>query len=134
MRIPAFLSALIAMAIPVPVANASGGGSSGGEGTHFVEMPEIAVPITDSGRVGGELRVRLVLDATDDAAAKNIQEMMPVLRAAAVAASLEFARLYASGMRAVDVAMLDQDLTAALQAADHGVARVLIVRVGAFPG
>lgn len=59
---------------------------------------------------------------------------LPRLRAATVAAALEYARLNVSGMRAVDVAGMDHDLTAALKAAEPGVARVLIVKVGANRG
>jgi hypothetical protein len=56
---------------------------------------------------------------------------MPRLREATVAAALEFARLNASGMRAVDAGRLDHDLNAALKAAEPGVSRVLIVEIAA---
>ncbi|QIG79671.1 hypothetical protein [Stakelama tenebrarum] len=131
MRIPAVFSALLALALPTSVANASGDGAAGGESLHLVPMDRISVPITDGGRLDGNLRVALVLDAADEESAAQLKETMPELRAAALAASLEFARLHASGMRAVDVSLLDHDLTGALQAANHGVARVLIVEVAA---
>jgi hypothetical protein len=56
---------------------------------------------------------------------------MPALREKTVAAALEFARLNASGLRAVDAQRLDHDLNAALKAAEPGVSRVLIVEVAA---
>ncbi|WP_448661393.1 hypothetical protein ACG3SL_12130 [Sphingomonas sp. CJ20] len=132
--------ALTSALVPFPggTAIASGGGGAeagaGAEGLNLVPMEEMIVPIVDADRVTGALRFKLVLQATDPAAAAKMTEELPMLRAATVAAGLEFARLNASGMRAVDVARLDSDLTSALKAAEPGVSRVLIVQVGANRG
>lgn len=126
--------ALTAAVMPLPGggdAQASGGGSGGGEGLNLVTMEQVVVPIIDADRVTGALKFKLVLEAgTAEAAAKATAEM-PMLRQATVAAGLEFARLNASGLRAVDAEELDHDLTAALKVAEPGIARVLIVEVSA---
>lgn len=118
------------MPLPGGGAQASGGGA-GGEELHLVPMDEVTVPIIESDRVSGALRFKLVLEAGDGDAATRMTSQLPVLRAATVAAGLEFARLNASGLRAVDAQKLDHDLTAALKAAEPGLARVLIVEVEA---
>lgn len=129
--------ALSAAVMPLPGsgdARASGGGSGGGNALNLVTMEQVVVPIIDADRVSGSLRFKLVLEVNDaDVAAKATAEL-PMLRQASVAAGLEFARLNASGMRAVDAEQLDHDLTAALKAAEPGIARVLIVEVSASQG
>ncbi|MET0309661.1 MAG: hypothetical protein ABW023_13220 [Sphingomonas sp.] len=123
---------LAAVAAPIPAGTAqASGGSAGSEGLHLVAMDEIIVPIIDADHMAGSLRFKLVLDAGSDEVAKRVTKDLPILRAATVAAGLEFARLNASGLRAVDAGQLDQDLTAALKAAEPGINRVLIVEVGA---
>lgn len=122
--------AAVATPLPVGMAQASGGGA-GAEGLHLVAMDEITVPIIDADRVAGSLRFKLVLDAGTGEVATRVTQSLPMLRAAIVAAGLEFARLNASALRAVDAQQLDHDLTAALKAADPGIARVLIVEVAA---
>ncbi|HVJ03282.1 MAG TPA: hypothetical protein VM662_13950, partial [Sphingomonas sp.] len=87
--------------------------------------------IVEADRVAGALRFTLVLDAKDEAAAARMTAQLPALRATTVAAALEFARLNASGLRAVDAQQLDHDLTAALQTGEPGLSRVLIVEVAA---
>ncbi|MBO9516278.1 MAG: hypothetical protein J7549_19355 [Variovorax sp.] len=94
-------------------------------------MDEVTVPIIDADRVNGALTFKLVIDAGSDETAKKISAELPVLRSATIAAGLEFARLNASALRAVDAQQLDRDLTAALKAAEPGLARVLIVEVEA---
>ncbi|MDQ0252087.1 hypothetical protein J2W22_004175 [Sphingomonas kyeonggiensis] len=111
-----------------------GGGGAAGEGLHLVTMDEVTVPIIDSDRVNGSLRFKLVIDAGSAETATRMNGEMPVLRAATVAAGLEFARLNASALRAVDAQQLDHDLTAALKAAEPGLVRVLIVEVEARTG
>jgi len=111
-----------------------GGGGAAGEGLHLVTMDEVTVPIIDSDRVNGALRFKLVIDAGSAEVATKLNGEMPVLRAATVAAGLEFARLNASALRAVDAQQLDHDLTAALKAAEPGLVRVLIVEVEARTG
>jgi hypothetical protein len=123
---------LAALPLPGGGALASGGGAAAaGEGLHLVPMEEVSVPIIDADRVNGVLHFKLVIDAGSDEVATKINGEMPVLRAAIVAAGLEFARLNASALRAVDAQQLDQDLTAALKQAEPGLARVLIVEVEA---
>jgi hypothetical protein len=96
-----------------------------------VPMEEIVVPIIEADRVSGRLRFKLVIEAGSDEAAAKATAELPQLRAATVAAGLEFARLNASGLRAVDAEQLDHDLTTALKNAEPGVQRVLIVEVAA---
>jgi hypothetical protein len=126
--------ALTTALVPFPIdgAQASGGGAAGGgEGLHLVPMDEISVPIIDADRVNGALRFKLVLEAKDADTAAGMTARLPELRAATVAAALEFARLNASGLRAVDAARLDHDLTAALKGSEPGLSRLLIVEVAA---
>lgn len=94
-------------------------------------MEEVTVPIIDADRLNGSLRFKLVIDAGSAEIATRINGEIPELRAAIVSAGLEFARLNASALRAVDAQMLDHDLTAALKAAEPGLQRVLIVEVEA---
>lgn len=129
--------ALTAAVMPLPGggdAQASGGGSGGGEGLNLVTMEQVVVPIIDADRVTGALKFKLVLEAASEEAAAKATAELPMLRQATVAAGLEFARLNASGLRAVDAEELDHDLTAAIKAADPGIARVLIVEVSASQG
>lgn len=126
--------ALTTALVPFPIvgAQAAGGGASGGgEGLHLVPMDEVSVPIIEADRVNGALRFKLVLDAKDATTAEEMTGRLPELRATTVAAAIEFARLNASGLRAVDAAQLDHDLTAALKAEEPGLSRLLIVEVAA---
>lgn len=108
---------------------AAGGG--GADGHALVPMEEIAVPILDGARLEGVLRFTLVLRAHDAQAAASIGKQLARLRAAALVAGLDFARMRASPYRAVDVAQLARSLDSALKQADPGVDKALIVRVGA---
>ncbi len=130
------LVALGLAALPRPGGGAqtSGGGAAAGEGLYLVPMEEITVPIVDADRVNGALRFKLVIDAGSAEIASKLGDEMPMLRAATLAAGLEFARLNASALRAVDAQRLDHDLTAALRAAEPGLVRVLIVEVDARTG
>lgn len=130
------LAALGLAALPLPGggALASGGGAAGGEGLHLVPMEEVTVPIIDADRVNGALSFKLVIDAGSAEVATKLGAEMPEMRAATVAAGLEFARLNASALRAVDAQRLDHDLTVALKAAEPGLVRVLIVEVEARTG
>jgi hypothetical protein len=124
---------LVAIAVsPLPAgrALASGGGGEG-EGLHLVKMEPIAVPIVDSDRVAGTLNFQLVLEVPDAASAEKLTAAMPNLRMAAIAGGVEFARLDASALRAVNVADLDKTLTGALKTVAPDLGRVLIVEVGA---
>ena len=108
-----------------------GGGGGGGAGLNLVPMEQVVVPIIDADRLVGNMRFKLVLEAHDAASAAKATATMPALREATVAAALEFARLNASGLRAVDAERLDHDLSAAIKSADPGVSRVLLVEVAA---
>lgn len=115
-------------------AQASGGAGAGGgdsAGLNLVAMEEVVVPIIEADRLAGNMRFKLVLEAHDAASAASATVKMPELREATVAAALEFARLNASGLRAVDAGRLDHDLNAALKAEAPGLARVLIVEIAA---
>ena len=103
----------------------------GGLGLHLVPMEEVTVPIIEADRLAGQMRFKLVLDASTAEAATDAINRMPELRQATVSTALEFARLNASGMRAVDAGRLDNDLNAAIKAVEPGVSRVLIVEVSA---
>jgi hypothetical protein len=126
------LGAVVAAASPMPAnrALASGGGGAGGD-LHLVAMDPVAVPIIDADRMSGTLNFKIVVDVHSAEGAERITASMPVLRAAVVAAGVEFARLDASSLRAVNVAALDETLTAAIKAVEPDVSRVLIVEVGA---
>lgn len=98
---------------------------------HLVPMDEVAVPIVDGARSDGTLRVKLVLEMTDASAAEKASAALPALRSAALATTMEFARLYASPMTPVNVDRLATDMTAALRVQEAQVKRVLIVEVAA---
>lgn len=125
-----FLALASALVAPGGAAQAS----EGEEGTlPFVSMDEVTVPIIDGARADGRLRFQLVLEAKDPATAQALTAAMPVLRAAAVSAGVEFARLYASPRTPVDARRLAAQMTAALQAQRPGIRRVLLVQVRATP-
>lgn len=124
--------ALAAVAAPLPAVTAqASGGVSAGEGLHLVPMDEITVPIIDADRMAGSLNFKLVLEARNGEVAAQVTQELPALRAMTLAAGLEFARLNASGLRAVDAEQLDHDLSATIKAAEPGITRVLIVEVRA---
>ena len=122
---------LAAVAAPLPAGTAQASGGGAGEGLYLVPMDEITVPIVDADRMAGSLNFKLVLEAGTSEVADQVMRDLPLLRAATVAAGLEFARLNASGLRAVDAEQLDHDLTAAIKAAQPGITRVLIIEVRA---
>ena len=100
---------------------------------HFVPVELIEAPIVVSNRIEGTFRLKLVLEAGDAGDAAEIDARLPDIRAASVAAAIEFARLYASSFAAVDAERLSASMTAALKRADPRIARVLIVEVAARP-
>lgn len=105
---------------------------AGGE-PHFVPMERITTPIFSASRIEGSLDVTLVLQAADVDTAAELNKHMPELRAASLAATIEFSRLYASGMTAVNAEKLSADLTKALKHTNPSIARVLIVKVASQP-
>jgi hypothetical protein len=98
---------------------------------HLVSLTEIIAPIVGRSRVEGTLSVSLVLEASAPEIADMLKARMPEVRATALTVTLEFARLYASGFTPVDARRLSADLNAALKKLQPGIARVLIVRLGA---
>ena len=124
--------AVILAALPLPGAGAQASGGGAAEGSpFFVAMEEIRAPIVDLDRATGTLQVKLVLEVADAAAAEELTVELPSLRADALGAALEFARLDASALRAVDAERLSKDLGAAMHKADARIIRVLIVQVSA---
>lgn len=100
---------------------------------HLLPMDQISVPIIEGDRLDGAFKVDVVLSMPDAAAAERAAANMPRLRSASLAAALEFSRLYASPMRAVDTELLSENLGEALQNEGSGVSHVLIVKVAARP-
>ncbi|WP_233503650.1 hypothetical protein [Sphingomonas psychrotolerans] len=128
--------ALMTALVPFPGGGAQASGGGGGDGAdasglNLVSMEEVIVPIIEADRVAGNMRFKLVLEAHDAATAAKATAEMPALRETTVATALEFARLNASGMRAVDAGRLNHDMNAALKAAEPGLTRVLIVEIAA---
>ncbi|TCM17699.1 hypothetical protein EDF56_10541 [Novosphingobium sp. PhB165] len=99
---------------------------------NLITLEQIDTPIVDAGRIDGVMHVRVVVEAQSASTATELTRRMPELRAASLAASIEFARLRASPFAALDVERLSQTLTPALKRVDPSVARVLIVRATAF--
>lgn len=120
--------AALALAAPTTTAAAADGGDSAE--LHLVPLEEIRVPIVDGARSDGVLRIKLVLEASNAAAADALNAQLPVVRAATLAAALEFGRLYASPMMPVNAEQLAGDLKTALHDAG-GVRRVLVTQVAA---
>ena len=122
-----------ALLAAVPVSSASGAGGGGGKGAagDLIDMEAIAVPIVDGAKLQGTLRFRMVLQAHDAEAAKEISSDLPGLRAEALATGAEFSRLRASPFLAVDAQRLSDELTEALHARYEGIDRVLLVEVAA---
>ncbi|EZP80148.1 hypothetical protein BV97_03562 [Novosphingobium resinovorum] len=97
----------------------------------FLPMEQIDAPIVDGGRVDGVLHVAITLQAktADDAAA--LAKRMPELRAAALPATIEFARLRASRFSPVDVERLAGMIAPSVKRVDPAIDKVLIVKVSA---
>ncbi len=126
-------SALLLAGTGTVAATARGNSANPAADPHLVQMDEISVPIIDGDRLDGTFKVNVVLSMADAAAAERASTDMPRLRSASLATALEFSRLYASPMRAVDTEMFSESLTEALQAEDAGISRALIVQVAARP-
>ncbi|WP_395391353.1 hypothetical protein WBP07_12300 [Novosphingobium sp. BL-8A] len=99
---------------------------------NLVKLEQIDTPIVDAGRIDGVMHLQLVVETGSASTANDLSQRMPELRAASLAASIEFARLRASPFTALDVSKLSQSLTPALQRVDPDISRVLIVRATAF--
>jgi hypothetical protein len=128
-RLMSLLAIPIAIGLAPATALANGGGGGGAGGVDLVPMAPLDVPIVEGNRSNARLRLKLVLRASDPAAAAKLTAEMPALREAALAGASEFARLYASPFVAVDAEKLAHDMTAALHGRDSAVTAVLLVDV-----
>lgn len=126
------LGGALLASIPLQGAVGAGGAGEAGDG-ELVTMEAIAVPIVDGAKLQGTLQFRLVLEASDGAAAERLAGNMPGLRTEALATGAEFSRLRASPFLAVDAQRLSAEMTEALRARERGIARVLLVEVAARP-
>jgi len=97
----------------------------------FVALDEIMVPIAGTQRIEGALRARIVLAASTSGDADALTQRLPELRAAAVSSMIEFSRLHATALTAVNATQLRSDMMVALRAADPAVSTVLIIEVAA---
>ncbi|AXB75353.1 hypothetical protein [Novosphingobium sp. P6W] len=97
----------------------------------FVTMQSIDAPIVDAGRVDGVLHVTITVQAKSEDEAAALTKRMPELRAAALPATIEFARLRASRFAPVDVERLAATITLPVKRVDATVDKVLIVKVSA---
>ncbi len=97
----------------------------------FVALQPVHVPIVDGGRIDGVLHVTIVVQARTAVEAAALTPRMPQLRAAALPAAIEFARLRASRFAPVDVPRLAAMIAAPVKAVDAGIDKVLITRVSA---
>lgn len=122
-------AALLALATP---AGASGGGEGGG-GAAVVPLGKFRVPIIDAGRMDGDLQLDLAITPAEGVVPAQLEAVQPALRAAMLAALLDFAQLEASPRVAVDAASLSHALDAAAHAADPVAGHVLILGVRAAP-
>jgi hypothetical protein len=97
----------------------------------FVALPEVIVPIIDSGRMNGRFRFGVVLNATDEAAAARLTADAPRVQSTLLASGIEFSRLYVSGLTPVDAGALAAELNRLVCEQYPDVSRVLIVNVSA---
>ena len=125
-------SAAVMAATAASFVGAAPGHAQPVEAATFITMDEISVPIVDTARIDGVLRVSIVLQARDTDGAATLARRMPELRAASLGAAIEFARLHASPFTPVDANLLAAALASALRGVDASIARVLIVRVSAL--
>ena len=121
---------LAALALPAGTAAAS---ETAGTASAFLTLEEIRTPIIDSSSIDGVIRVKLAIEPADSAAAALLALRLPMLRAAALAAVIEYAHLEASGFKPVNSERLRAGLTRALKRVAPGVGKVLILEVDAFP-
>jgi flagellar basal body-associated protein FliL len=98
---------------------------------HLVSLDELEVPIVDSGRLDGTLRVKFMVNAVDAHAADALEQRQPELRSLVLGAATEFSRIYASGLSPVNAEILKTKARAALQRSHPEIADVLILQVSA---
>jgi hypothetical protein len=100
---------------------------------YFVTLEPIETPIISPSRIEGRMQISLVLEAKDAESARIMTDAMPRLRATALANTIEFGRLHASGFSAMDVAALNAAISGSLGQDYPGLKRVLIVKAAAIP-
>ncbi|WP_313433910.1 hypothetical protein [Novosphingobium sp.] len=100
----------------------------------FVVMEPIDAPIVDSGRIDGVLHLSITVKTKSAENAAELAKRMPELRAASLAAAIEFARLHASPYTPVNVARLSAMMAPPIKRLDKGIEKVLIVKVSADEG
>lgn len=93
-------------------------------------LAPLTVAIVDGGQIQGQLKVTLAVSGADEAA---LEEATPLVRAAAVSALSEHARLRASPYAAVNAEALSHDLDQAVRKAAPEVHEVLIEQLEARP-
>lgn len=93
-------------------------------------LAPMAVAIVDSGQIQGQLKVSLAVSGADEA---SLDQNIPLIRAAAISALSEHARLRATPYAAVNAEALSRDLDQAVRQAVPTVAKVLLIRVQAQP-
>ena len=128
-------SAALSVAIAGGLASASAYASSGDEPAELYAVPldELEVPIVESGRLDGTLRVSFVVNAKDSGTADRLGERLPELRSLALGAATEFGRIYASGLAPVNAEILKKKVKAAIAKAHPDIADILVTQVSASP-
>ncbi|MGK0492135.1 MAG: hypothetical protein ACJASD_002367 [Sphingomonas echinoides] len=130
-----FARAIAALPIVIVSTGASGGESAPAHAApQYVALDPFVVPIVDSDRITGNLRLKIMIDAGDAASAEKMKLRLPVLRQAAMGSAIDFARLHASPFLPVNAELLEGNLTTAMAGPDLGHARVLITEVSATNG
>lgn len=99
----------------------------------LIDLGALAVPIVDHGHVRGTLAFKLVAEAGDASAGERMRAALPILRAAAVQAGGDYARLYASPTEPVDTERLSRALLSALQKSQSDLKQVLVVESRSTP-
>lgn len=130
-----FARAIAALPLVVVSTGASGGETAPAHAApQYVALDPFIIPIIDSDRLTGNLRLTIVIDAGDAASAEKMKLRLPLLRQAAMGSAIDFARLHASPFLPVNAELLESNLTAAMAGPDLGRARVLITEVSATSG
>lgn len=96
----------------------------------FKALAPVTVAIVDGGQIQGQLKVSLAVSGADEAA---LDRGVPLIRAAAISALSEHARLRATPYAAVNAEALSRDLDKAVRHSAPGISKVLLVRVEAQP-
>lgn len=132
---PRFARAIAALPLAIVSTGASGGESEAAHAApQYVALDPFVLPIVDSNRLTGNLRLKIVLDGGDAAGAERLKQRLPLLRQAAMGSAMDFARLHASPFLPVNAELLEGNLATAMAGPDLGQARILITEVSATAG